>query len=81
MKKVIFSFIIIFSISTLSAAAYGDIFDSNIFNNQTPEDEYLEDDDTSDDTFDSADMPVANPVTITCFLGFVYVLYASFMKR
>lgn len=33
MKKVIFSFIIVFSISTLSAAAYGDIFDSNIFNN------------------------------------------------
>ncbi len=73
MKRLILPFILSAAFA-LNAAAYDNVFDSDIFDNQTPNEEELEDDWSSQETV--GDMGLANPTSITVACSLAYLLYA-----
>ncbi len=73
MKRLILPFILSAAFA-LNAAAYDNVFDSDIFDNQTPNEEELEDDWSSQETV--GDMGLANPTSITVACLLAYLLYA-----
>lgn len=77
MKKLILPFVMSLAF-VHGAAAYDNVFDSDIFDNQTPNEEELEDDWSSQDTVGDMGQTTQTATTLLCAAA--YLLYALYKK-
>ncbi len=77
MKRLILPFIMSLAFAH-GAAAYDNVFDSDIFDNQIPNEEELEDDWSSQDTVGDMGQTTQTATTLLCAAA--YLLYALYKK-